>query len=126
MGKSGEVFGVRVEEVQPYVPMQGTVEEGTKLITFLIYLQNVSAKEQSYRTGQWKLYDKQGFVYEPVGSGSLRAKPDLPEGFLMPQGEVRGWVTFQVPVSMVPHKIQFFQGYISGGAVDFLVPDNLN
>lgn len=127
LGEETEVgaYLVAVEAFGPFLPSGGAKpEEGLAVFAAEVAITNPSGAEPlNYRTGQWRLYDERGYVFEPVSSGAAIArKPSLPEGFLVPGTHVRGWVTFAVPIESRPARVQFFTGYLTAKVADFALP----
>lgn len=116
-------YAVTVEHAGPFVPGGGArPEEGLEVFAVRVELVNASHEPSlNYRSNQWKLYDAEGFAFEPVW-GPTNRQPRLSEGYLTPGTNVRGWITFHLPAGAVPGRVQFFTGYLSGKAADFALP----
>jgi hypothetical protein len=87
-------------------------------------------KSFSYRLNQWSLFDTDGYTYQPELRYDYLFKKrgllPLVTGELNPNTRVRGWLAFILEPSAVVERIHFLTGFLSGKAVDILVPRRLS
>ncbi|MEQ1501225.1 MAG: DUF4352 domain-containing protein [Myxococcota bacterium] len=117
----GAKHQVRAERFDPYV-LVGTRKpaEGKALYAALVEVVNASAEPGVYFSmDQWMVFDASGFVFRACSDSGLQRQPALGSGHLSPGSNVRGWVTFELPVEIAPARLHFDQ---YTGSVDFQLP----
>jgi hypothetical protein len=123
-------YRVSLEEIEgPYLsPNQdkgpAAPEPTTHLFSVEALIINVSPKQEAITYGydRFRLYDEKGYVFEALDTGkSQRKQPVLSNGVLSAGLWVRGWVTWELPIFIIPHRVQFYTGYLIGTSTDFLV-----
>ena len=123
-------YRVSIEEIEgPYLsPNQdkgpAAPEPTTHLFSVEALIINISPKSEarSYGYDKFRLYDEKGYVFEALDTGkSQRKQPVLSNGILSLGLWVRGWVTWELPITITPHRVQFFSGYLAEASADFLV-----
>jgi hypothetical protein len=94
-----------------------------RLLSFEVLLRNTSRTERvTVGGGKFHLFDDAHFMHESVTIDSRIKQPSIIEGFLLPGGSVRGWVTFVLPWQRQAARVQFFTGHLSGAVVAFDLP----
>jgi hypothetical protein len=86
---------------------------------------NTTTQVQKHRCSQWFLADTEGYRYTMRMESYMYQEHQarrLPEGWLSPGRQVRGWVAFGVPESAVIDYVQFMTDYLDGQVVDFVLP----
>jgi hypothetical protein len=123
-------YRVSIEEIEgPYLsPNQdkgpAAPEPTTHLFSAEVLIINISSKNEARNYGydRFRLYDEKGYVFSALDSGQKnRREPLLSNGILSVGLWVRGWVTWELPIAIIPHRVQFFSGYLTEASVDFLV-----
>jgi hypothetical protein len=124
VGEAAETGGYRVvieEVLDPFLPTGGArPAEGLRPVAILVRVENHGSVEPlGYRASQWRIYDTEGFAFEPTSLEPWVRRPHLPEGFLNAATHVKGWISFALPEGSRVARGQFFIGYLSGKPVDF-------
>jgi len=116
------VFGIQDRIVRPASGARATPERS---VCIEVGYTNRTTRVQKHRCSQWLLTDTEGYRYtmrmESYMYQELQARR-LPEGWLSPGRQVRGWVAFGFPESAVIDYVQFMTGYLDGHVVDFVLP----
>ena len=73
-------------------------------------------------SGRLQLFDDADHLHQDLGLDSRNREPRIPEGFVLPGGAVRGWVTFQLHWERQPTRLQFFTGYLGEGVCCWDLP----
>jgi hypothetical protein len=101
------------------------------LFVDVAYRNTTTNKTLDCRSNQWFLFDADGYSYEPQGSNQFlydnNNKPYLGGSrFLNPGMKARGWLAFELKLNIVPERMQFVDGFISGNTADFRLPTPSN
>ena len=88
-----------------------------RLLAIELRLEHGGASDDPIKIGGHKLhlFDDADYMHEPIGLDSRSRSPRLVEGFLMPGGAARGWVTFALDWDRQPRRLQLFTGYLGEG-----------
>ncbi|MEO1269669.1 MAG: hypothetical protein AAFX99_16405 [Myxococcota bacterium] len=95
-----------------------------RLLAFEFRLEHGGTSEDPVKIGGHKLhlFDDFDHIHEPLGLDSRSRSPRLVEGFLLPGGAARGWVTFALDWARQPKRVQMFTGYLGEGVCCWDLP----
>jgi len=96
----------------------------TRLLAVELRLRHAGKTVEAVKIGGHKvhLFDDDDYQHTPLGLDSRSRRPRLVEGFVMPGGAARGWVTFELPLARQAKRLQLFTGYLGAGVCCFDLP----
>ena len=86
-----------------------------RLVAFELRMRHRGQTHDPVKVGGHKvhLFDDGDFQHTSLSPDSRDREPRLVEGYVLPGGAARGWVTFELPVERQPRRLQIFTGYLS-------------
>ncbi len=99
--------------------------DGQRLFYADVVYRNNSEETLSCRRGQWVLFDKDGYTYDPAMLTAFYEKRGRPalggERFIVKGMLARGWVAFTIPPTAVLDRLQFLTGHLTTRTAEFLL-----
>lgn len=112
-------FVVKVNKVTDYKCDNeiSAPKEGNKLIAIEVeYYNPTTDKQINVNCWDWKVIDNENYSYD---TGFLEPKePYINTGTINPGGKLKGWITFEIPKTSIPKKVQFKPDLIDNANIE--------
>ncbi len=128
MGKAASMGGLEVTFIgvdrsflPPRYAAPTTTQGPVTYVSFDVSIKNVGDRIESVGSHQLQLFDSEGHAFRPHYTGK---SPSFTSVSLTPDNLVRGWVTFEIPASSKPQRLQLMAHTRSGQQIAELVLDD--
>jgi len=119
-------YVVSVEKIEnPFVDKSELAEylkpeAGKKLVAVeVLYKNETSDKQLTFNEFNWTLFDDEGYNYQ-LGFSGVK-EPRLSSGVVNPNGQSRGWITFETLEGSKNFTLQFSDTFLTNDNVEFVL-----